>query len=67
MNILPHKRFTSLTPSSPVPYANVQCSWHVYNKKNIEKVKRDEAKAREEEEAKAKRAAQAVCDLIVDY
>ncbi|KAI8145039.1 hypothetical protein BJV82DRAFT_604653 [Fennellomyces sp. T-0311] len=34
-------------------------SWHVYNKKNIERVKRDEANARVEEEAKAERAAQA--------
>ncbi|KAI9277018.1 hypothetical protein BDA99DRAFT_494677 [Phascolomyces articulosus] len=30
-------------------------SWNVYNKKNIEKVRRDEAKAQEEEQAKAER------------
>ncbi|KAI9315918.1 hypothetical protein BX666DRAFT_2028161 [Dichotomocladium elegans] len=34
-------------------------SWHVYNAKNIEKVKRDEARAQAEEEAKAKRVTQA--------
>ncbi|KAI8085007.1 uncharacterized protein BX664DRAFT_338317 [Halteromyces radiatus] len=31
-------------------------SWHVYNKKNIEKVRKDEAKAKEEQEAKDKRS-----------
>ncbi|KAI8331201.1 hypothetical protein BC941DRAFT_439259 [Chlamydoabsidia padenii] len=31
-------------------------SWHVYNKKNIEKVRKDEAKAKKEQEAKDKRA-----------
>ncbi|SAM01543.1 hypothetical protein [Absidia glauca] len=31
-------------------------SWHVYNKKNIEKVRKDEAKAKTEQEAKDKRA-----------
>ncbi|CAO3646686.1 unnamed protein product [Cunninghamella blakesleeana] len=31
-------------------------SWHVYNKKNIEKVRKDEAKAKQEQDAKDKRA-----------
>lgn len=31
-------------------------SWHVYSAKNQERVRRDEAKAREEEEADRKRA-----------
>ncbi|KAI8071519.1 hypothetical protein BC940DRAFT_293061 [Gongronella butleri] len=31
-------------------------SWNVYNKKNIEKVRRDEAKAKEEDDAKRQRA-----------
>ncbi|KAI9493099.1 hypothetical protein BDB00DRAFT_384767 [Zychaea mexicana] len=41
-------------------------SWNVYNKKNIEKVRRDEAKAREEEQLKAERAAQAESEARLD-
>jgi hypothetical protein len=37
-------------------------SWHVYNKKNIEKVRKDEEKAKEEERTKQARVTLAVSE-----